>query len=134
MKKTVITFLILSISIASNAQDNIDLNLHTGVISSSNFKPFYVEGSVYKYVFGNIFAGIGLNYSDIDIEPNNGGPLTYDRKTFYYFFSTGNLFKVKNSKFSFSPQLKAGYATYSYSLTHIAVSLPLNPIKKLKTH
>ena len=115
MKKILILYCILAMNIV-NAQKNIVLNINTGFpITSSGSRNFYIESSINKSVFKNIFLGIGLNYSKIDSKPTNN-LLTYDRKTINYYISLGNSFTTKNSVIEFSPQVKIGYSLYSYSL------------------
>lgn len=120
MKKILLTLCyLLSINII-NAQKNNEYNIDFGIPITKmkndfDFGNFYIEGSISKPVFQNMFWGLGIAYSNIDTKPTNN-LFTYDRNTFNPFIFLCNSFLAKNSKIDFSPQIKAGYSFYTYSL------------------
>ena len=55
----------------------------------------YVEGDIKKTVCNNIFTGVGLVYTYVDMKPSNH-IITYDRKMFNPFVFLGYSFNIKN--------------------------------------
>lgn len=124
MKKILLLFCLLSTSIIYS-QKIFELSLYGGVpvyientIGLSNF---CFEGGVNKLFSNNLFTGIGLSYSNINRKPTIN-QFTYDRVTFTPFLTFGKTFSLKNIKLAFSPQIKAGYSFYSYSLNEFEFS------------
>ena len=117
MKRITVVLALCVFAISGIAQENVKLNINAGIHNSSN--SFYLEGNVKKTVFNEIFMGLGLVYSNIDIKATYN-LFTYDRKTFSPFLILGYSLNTKN-KISFLPQLKAGYSFYTYSLNEFKV-------------
>lgn len=120
MKKiAMVIFCFLSINLL-NAQENTALNINFGVpITYFNFRNIYIESNFSKPVFQNLFLGLGINYSRIDLKPSDN-LFTYDRNTFQTYCFLGYSFFTKNEIIKFSPQVKIGYAFYIYSLNEFA--------------
>lgn len=115
MKKiAMVLFCFLSINFV-NAQEKTELNINLGIPNTYfNFRNIYIESNFSKPIFQNLFLGLGINYSRIDLKPSEN-IFAYERNTFQTYGILGYSFFTKNEIIKFSPQVRIGYAFYTYS-------------------